>query len=147
MSSSTNHSPVPSVPPFRSRPTLAAQVQANMKLAARTSHWHRIAVIAGNGPSQTPDNIKELLEKILSKVNRNAKFSDRLSGFVALYAAHTVIVLTGNERSFGAFAEEMGKCLATAFVASRVVLFQTNVNHVSNYYIRTYILLTILFLN
>lgn len=126
---------IPLAPPFRSRRTLADHVAENMKLSGRICHLHRLAIIAAVRGTKSSDDVKQMLQKVLSKVNLKSKGPNRISGFVAGSPAYTVIVLTGTESGFGVFAEQLGEHLETFFVCSRVVFFQNNVNYVNKYFI------------
>lgn len=64
-SSKTGSFALTSDPPFRSRRTLADVVAENLKLAARLSYWHRLAVVARVSATKLPKDLKDVFKNVL----------------------------------------------------------------------------------
>lgn len=124
--------PVAPVPPFHSRRTLAEYVHDNMHFANRHALQHRVGVVAMNCPTKSRDEIKQFLEATINGINMRTKESEHISGFVVLYPTHTVMVLTGADRSFGQFKDNAGQMFVQSFVSGRILYFHGNVNQVYN---------------
>lgn len=123
--------PMPTVPPFHSRRTLAEHVHDNMQFANRLALQHRVGVVASNSATKSREEVKEFLEAAITAVNLRIKDSEQITGLVVLYPAHTVMVLTGADRSLGQIKDAVGLTLPQYFTGSRIFFFHGNVNQVN----------------
>lgn len=122
--------PVPAVPPFRSRRTLAEHVVTNMSIAGKGSYMQRVCMVASNRVP-TEDGtaaIHALIESAALVANGSAPCQDWIRGLVAHYAAYTVLLVAGHEGVIGRFLQTLAADEADHFTAARIVLCFTNVN-------------------
>lgn len=124
------NNPVPPVPPFHSRKTLAEYVHDSMHFANRLTLKHRIGLLANNCPTKSREELKHCLENIFLGINLRAKTNEQISGVCLIYPAHTFMLLAAPDRTFGLFKDNYGQMFGSLFLNGRLLYFHGNVNKV-----------------
>ncbi len=120
------------VPRYQKRRTVADHVKDNMLCAGKQKYHQRIIFAVRHQQSDKKDRFKDI-RKTLNKLvisSNQAATSDKLTGLMMFYSAHSVYLMEGGEDNIGNFMKSLKDIAKEYFDVARVVLIYNNSNRV-----------------
>lgn len=120
------------LPSHQNRRTLAEHVKDNMLCAGKTSYHQRILFSASHSDCSASgiDELRRRLFALCKETNQEAPENEKITGFIFIYATHSVYMVEGSETFIAQFMEKLSDQMKGFYSASRLSLILNNSNQV-----------------